>query len=110
VSIVCCQEITNFPPRAPSRYAAICAAISERFGTRFKLEITGNCAVLAAELEGGIQLVITDCEGPLSPFRWHLDGRAATAVSTGEMHRRSGDIAVAGAGELSSVVCELLFQ
>jgi hypothetical protein len=30
-----------------------------------------------AHLEGGIKLLITDCAGTLSPFRWHLDGRAA---------------------------------
>ncbi|WP_157900546.1 hypothetical protein [Mycobacterium rhizamassiliense] len=58
-------------------YAEICSGLSKRYGTRFKLEITGNCAILSAELEGGIRVVITDCEGPLSPVGWHLDGRAA---------------------------------
>ncbi len=59
-------------------FAEICAVLSERFGTRFKLHNTGgNCVTLVAQLEGGIQVLITDCVGTLSPFQWHLDGRAA---------------------------------
>jgi hypothetical protein len=58
-------------------HTEICAALSNRFGANFKLEITGTCATLTAELEGDPRLVITDCEGPLSPVGWHLDGRAA---------------------------------
>ena len=29
-----------------------------------------------AHLEGGIELLITDCVSTLSPIQWHLDGRA----------------------------------
>jgi hypothetical protein len=59
-------------------FAEVCAALSGRFGTRFGLVNTGgNCVTLVAKLEGGIELLITDCVGTLSPFRWHLDGRAA---------------------------------
>ncbi len=57
-------------------YTEICAELAERFGTSFKLAITGNCATLVANFEGGIQLVITDCEATLSPIEQHLDGRA----------------------------------
>ena len=53
----------------------VARVLSQRFGTRFKLENTGgNCVTLVAKLEGGIELLITDCEGTLSPFDWHLDG------------------------------------
>ena len=31
---------------------------------------------MVARLEGGIELLITDCEDSLSPVAWHLDGRA----------------------------------
>jgi len=41
------------------------------------LEITGNCVTMVAKLEGGIQVIITDCEGPLSLVERHLGGRAA---------------------------------
>src|SRR5271157_122517 len=59
-------------------FAEICAALSDRFGTSFELQNTGgNCVTLMARLECGIELLITDCVGTLSPFRWHLDGRAA---------------------------------
>lgn len=59
-------------------FAEVCAALSDRFGARFKLENTGgNCVTLTAKLEGGIELLITDCEDTLSPVEWHLDGRAA---------------------------------
>ena len=37
----------------------------------------GNCVTLVAKLEGGIEVLITDCEETLSPAAWHLDGRAA---------------------------------
>jgi hypothetical protein len=59
-------------------FAEICAVLFERFGTRFELQHTGgNCVTLVAQLEGGIQVLITDCVGTLSPIQWHLDGRAA---------------------------------
>jgi hypothetical protein len=59
-------------------FAEVCAALSDRFGTSFELENTGgNCVTLMAKLEGGIELLITDCEDTLSPVKWHLDGRAA---------------------------------
>lgn len=58
-------------------YARICTQLAERFGTNFEVEITGNCATLAANFEGGIQVIVTDCVGALSPVAWHLDGRAA---------------------------------
>jgi hypothetical protein len=59
-------------------FAEVCAALADRFGTRFELRNTGgNCVTLTAKLEGGIELLITDCEDTLSPLRWHLDGRAA---------------------------------
>jgi hypothetical protein len=59
-------------------FAEVCAALSDRFGTSFELQNTGgNCVTLMAKLECGIELLITDCVGTLSPFRWHLDGRAA---------------------------------
>ncbi len=59
-------------------FAEVCAALSDRFGTSFELQNTGgNCVTLMARLECGIELLITDCVGTLSPFRWHLDGRAA---------------------------------
>jgi hypothetical protein len=57
-------------------YAQVCAQLTERFGTAFRVEVTGTCATLVAAFEGGIQLVITDCEGPLSPLGHHRDGRA----------------------------------
>jgi hypothetical protein len=59
-------------------FAKICAVLSESFGTRFELQNTGgNCVTLMAHLEGGIQVLVTDCVSILSPFQWHLDGRAA---------------------------------
>jgi hypothetical protein len=59
-------------------FAEICAVLSERFGTRFKLQNSGgDCVTLVAHLEGGIELLITDCVGTLSPIQRHLDGRAA---------------------------------
>ena len=59
-------------------FAEICAALSDRFGTSFELQNTGgNCVTLMAKLECGIELLITDCVGTLSPVAWHLDGRAA---------------------------------
>jgi hypothetical protein len=59
-------------------FAEICAVLSERFRTRFKLQNSGgDCVTLVAHLEGGIELLITDCEETLSPAAWHLDGRAA---------------------------------
>jgi hypothetical protein len=59
-------------------FAEVCAALSDRFGTSFELQNTGgNCVTLMAKLECGIELLITDCVGTLSPVKWHLDGRAA---------------------------------
>jgi hypothetical protein len=59
-------------------FAEICAVLSERFGTQFELQHTGgNCVTIVAQLEGGIQVLITDCVSTLSPIQWHLDGRAA---------------------------------
>jgi hypothetical protein len=58
-------------------FAEICAVLCERFGTRFELQITGNCVTLMAHLEGGIQVLITDCVGALSAIQWHFDGRAS---------------------------------
>jgi hypothetical protein len=59
-------------------FAEICAVLSERFGTRFKLQNTGgNCVTLMAQLEGGIKVLITDCVGTLSLIQWHFDGRAS---------------------------------
>jgi len=57
-------------------YAEICAVLSARFGTRFGLEITGECTTLVAKFEG-VKVMITDCGPTLSPADWHLDGRAA---------------------------------
>jgi hypothetical protein len=58
-------------------YADICAALSARFGTGFRVEITGRCATLVARFEGGIKVMITDGGPTLSPLDRHLDGRAA---------------------------------
>jgi hypothetical protein len=59
-------------------FAEVCAALSGRFGTSFELLNTGgNCVTLMARLECGIELLITDCVGTLSPVKWHFDGRAA---------------------------------
>jgi hypothetical protein len=58
-------------------YTEICAGLSARFGTRFGLEITGECTTLVAKFEGGIEVMITDCGVSLSPVSWHLDRRAA---------------------------------
>lgn len=58
-------------------FADICAALSARFGTRFELHDTGgDCVTLTARLEGGYEVLITDCENTLSPRRSHLEGRA----------------------------------
>ena len=60
-----------------SCYTAICTALGDRFGTRFWVQNTGgSCMTMVARLEGGIELLITDCEDTLSPLGWHLDGRA----------------------------------
>jgi hypothetical protein len=60
-----------------SCYTAICTALGDRFGTRFWVENTGgNCMSMAARLEGGIELLITDCENTLSPVARPRDGRA----------------------------------
>jgi hypothetical protein len=58
-------------------YTDICAGLSARFGTRFGLESIGECTVLVAKFESGIEVMITDCGVTLSPVDWHLDGRAA---------------------------------
>jgi hypothetical protein len=58
-------------------FAEVCAALSDRFGTCFELENTGgNCVTLTAKLEGGIELLITDCEDTL-PATWQCDGQLA---------------------------------
>jgi hypothetical protein len=48
-------------------FAEVCAALSDRFGTRFGLESIGGCTVLVAKFEGGIEVMITDCGVSLSP-------------------------------------------
>ena len=60
-------------------FAEICAALCERFGAPASNSINtgGECVTLRAHLEGGMQVLITDCVGTLSPIQWHLDGRAA---------------------------------
>jgi hypothetical protein len=58
-------------------YTEICAGLSARFGTRFGLESIGECTVLVAKFEGGIEVMITDCGVTLSSVEAHLDGRAA---------------------------------
>jgi hypothetical protein len=59
-------------------FAEICAVLFKRFGARFALQNAGgDCVTLMAQLEGGIQIMITDCASTLSPIQWHLDGRAA---------------------------------
>lgn len=58
-------------------YAAICDELAERFGTGFRVEVTGSCVTMVANLEGGLEVVITDCEAALSPIEGHRDGRAA---------------------------------
>ncbi|MGO9926543.1 MAG: hypothetical protein ACLPLP_10530 [Mycobacterium sp.] len=77
-------------------FAEICAALSERFGTSFELENTGgHCVTLMAKLEGGIKLLITDCEDTLSPVQWHLDGRAAgfyVGLHPAELSSEGGDV------------------
>ena len=58
-------------------YSAICAALGDRFGTRFWVQNTGgSCMTMVARMEGGFALVITDCEDTLSPIASHRDGRA----------------------------------
>ena len=58
-------------------YSAICIALGDRFGTRFWVQNTGgSCLTMVARLEGGMELLITDCEDTLSPVGWHRDGRA----------------------------------
>ena len=60
-----------------SCYTAICAALGNRFGTSFWVQNTGgSCLTMVARLEGGIALMITDCEDTLSPVAWHRAGRA----------------------------------
>lgn len=58
-------------------YADICAELAKRFGTGFRVEATGSCMTMIANLEGGVQVVITDCEATLSPIQRHREGRAA---------------------------------
>jgi hypothetical protein len=60
-----------------SCYTAICSALGDRFGTRFWVRnIGGSCMTMVARLEGGVELLITDCADTLSPVGWHRDGRA----------------------------------
>jgi predicted SpoU family rRNA methylase len=58
-------------------YTEICARLSARFGTEFRLERTGECTTMVAKFEGGIEVMITDCGESLSRVEAHLDGRAA---------------------------------
>ncbi|MFA1706051.1 hypothetical protein ACDT10_24480 [Mycobacterium intracellulare] len=58
-------------------YADICAELAERFGTSVRVEVIGRCMTIIANLEGGLQVVITDCEATLSPIERHREGRAA---------------------------------
>jgi hypothetical protein len=57
-------------------YTEICAGLSARFGTRFRVERVGECVTMVAKFEGGTQVMITDCGVALSPVQAHLDGRA----------------------------------
>lgn len=57
-------------------FKAICAELSERFGTAFELwNSGGGCMLLVADVEGG-EIRVSDWEDTLSPVEWHLDGRA----------------------------------
>ncbi|MDT5178553.1 MAG: hypothetical protein QOJ95_2751 [Mycobacterium sp.] len=68
----------------------ICAALSDRFGTRFEVRRSGgDCVIITARLEGGFEVLVTDCENTLSPLRWHREGRAA-GLFVG-VHRIDGD-------------------
>jgi hypothetical protein len=58
-------------------YTEICAGLSARFGTRFRLETVGECVTMVAKFEGGIEVMITDCGVTLSGVEAHRDGRAA---------------------------------
>lgn len=58
-------------------YADICTELAERFGTGFRVEVIGSCMTITANLEGGVQVVITDCEAALSPIQLHREGRSA---------------------------------
>jgi hypothetical protein len=58
-------------------YTDICAGLSARFGTRFRVERVGECVTMVAKLEGGIEVMITDCGESLSSVDAHLAGRAA---------------------------------
>ena len=58
-------------------YTEICAGLSARFATPFRVERVGECTTLGAKFEGGIEVMITDCGVSLSPLDWHLAGRAA---------------------------------
>jgi len=57
-------------------YAEICAGLSARFGTGFRVESVGECTTLVAKFEGGLEVMITDCGVTLSSVEAHLDGRA----------------------------------
>ena len=57
-------------------YTEICAGLSARFGTGFRLESIGECTTMVAKFEGGIGVRITDCGESLTPVARHLDGRA----------------------------------
>ena len=72
-------------------YTGICAGLSARFGTRFRVQRVGECVTMVAKFEGGIKVLITDCGVTLSSVEAHLDGCAAgfyigihTAASNGD--------------------------
>jgi hypothetical protein len=73
-------------------FAEVCAALSERFGTRFAVtHASRDCVTISAVLESGLEILITDCEDTLSPLRWHRDGRAAGFYVSIHRHVRTGD-------------------
>jgi hypothetical protein len=57
-------------------YADICAGLSARFGTPFRVDKVGECVTIVARCEGGIEVLITDCGVSLSSVQAHLTGRA----------------------------------
>ena len=68
--------MTQFPDDRDLGYTDICAGLSARFGTPFRVERIGECTTLGAQFEGGIEVVITDCGESLSSVKAHLAGRA----------------------------------
>jgi hypothetical protein len=58
-------------------YSRIRAGLSARFGSCFRVERVGECVMMVAQLEGGVEVMITDCGVSLTPVDWHLDGRGS---------------------------------